>query len=62
MKTLGHKIVHSHKVDRFIPPLDRFSLQKREEIMRNYFKFMFVRHPFERLISAYKDKFEFDER
>jgi len=23
----------------------------------NYFKFMFVRHPFERLVSAWQDKF-----
>lgn len=27
-------------------------------ILNNYYKFMFVREPFERLLSAYKDKFE----
>ena len=25
---------------------------------KSYFKFMFVRHPFDRLVSAYKNKFQ----
>jgi len=29
----------------------------REHMLKNYFKFTFVREPFERLLSAYKDKF-----
>ena len=33
---------------------------KKEEVMfrlKTYYKFMFIRHPLERLVSAYKDKF-----
>ena len=31
-------------------------LVKRKEILDSYYKAMFVRHPFERLASAYRDK------
>ena len=37
--------------------LDQFSDSEIETRVQNYFKFMFVRHPFERLLSAYKNKF-----
>ena len=32
--------------------------EKRQEMLKTYRKFMFVRHPFERLLSAYLEKFE----
>ena len=38
--------------------LDTFSQQDIQYRLENYVKFMFVRHPFERLLSAYKSKFQ----
>ena len=40
-----------------LKPLSRYSLSESIWRLQNYFKFMFVRHPLERLTSAYKDKF-----
>ena len=37
--------------------LNRFSREQRKQILETYFKFTFVREPFERILSAYKDKF-----
>lgn len=37
--------------------LNNFSLEKRDKILKTYTKFMFVREPFERLLSAYRDCF-----
>ena len=56
VKKIDHMFVHTNKLDKFVRPFAIFQPEKRKEIMRNHFKFMFVRHPFERLISAYKDK------
>ncbi|XP_033117907.1 carbohydrate sulfotransferase 11-like [Anneissia japonica] len=39
-----------------VPRLSSFSLEKQKHIMATYTKFMFVRHPLTRLLSAYKDK------
>ena len=33
-----------------------YNVTKRKEILQNYYKAMFVREPFERLASAYRDK------
>jgi len=35
----------------------RFSKQEQNVMLETYFKFTFVREPFERLLSAYQDKF-----
>ena len=35
-----------------------FSKDERELRLKTYFKFLVVRHPFERLVSAYRDKIE----
>ena len=37
--------------------LAEYSQAKIKTILQSYFKFIFVREPFERLLSAYKDKF-----
>ena len=42
--------------DQYIGRLNRMRPADVEYRVKNYFKFMFVRHPFERLVSAYRDK------
>ena len=37
--------------------LSSFPIDEQKRIMETYFKFIVVREPFERLVSAYKDKF-----
>ncbi len=39
--------------------LSTFSKSKQQAILRDYFKFLVVRHPFDRLVSAYIDKVEY---
>ena len=36
--------------------------QLKAALSEDYLKFLFVRHPFERLVSAYVDKFEFGQK
>lgn len=40
------------------PSLGNFSEDERANIVDNYTKLIFVRHPFERLLSAYRNKLE----
>lgn len=49
----NNRSVHSQH----FPLLGSYSKSKVRYILHNYYKFMFVRDPFERLLSAYKDKF-----
>jgi len=48
--------VHSNEVFLYVDRFDRLSPADQQRVL-TYFKFMFVRHPFERLVSAYYDKF-----
>lgn len=49
-------IVHNNEQNG-IPRLSSFSNEEIQERLKSYFKFLIVRDPFERLISAFKDKF-----
>ena len=42
---------------RFKNNLNNFSPEEVDQILQNYFTFLFVRDPMERVLSAYKDKF-----
>ncbi|GFR71461.1 carbohydrate sulfotransferase [Elysia marginata] len=46
-----------HKYDNHFAYLSEFSEDQISQRLRDYFKFVFVREPFERLLSAYKNKF-----
>ncbi|XP_071950018.1 carbohydrate sulfotransferase 11-like [Antedon mediterranea] len=42
--------------------LSSFPVKKQNEILKNYTTFMFVRNPFSRLLSAYNDKFNPEQK
>ena len=49
-----------HRIEREYVPVERMNVNSRREMLRANFKFMFVRHPYERIVSAWRHKF--DER
>ena len=60
-KSIGNitgKNIHSQFDEIGIKLLSWFSKDERELRLRTYFKFLVVRQPFERLVSAYRDKIE----
>jgi len=60
IETLGQspvEIARIHIFSRKNYALDRYSDQEAERIRQSFFKFVFVRDPWSRLISAYADKF-----
>jgi len=53
------RITDVHRVEQtntVLKRLDYYNATERETRLKKYFKFMFVREPLERLVSAYKDK------
>uniref|UniRef100_A0A8C4QZW9 Carbohydrate sulfotransferase n=1 Tax=Eptatretus burgeri TaxID=7764 RepID=A0A8C4QZW9_EPTBU len=52
---MEHKFVHDKTQ---LPTLDTYSQSEIEWRLKNYFKFIFVREPFERFVSAFRDKFQ----
>ncbi|XP_078000447.1 carbohydrate sulfotransferase 11-like [Glandiceps talaboti] len=47
-----------HNKNLGIPSLQEYPDEERKKRMNSYFKYVFVRHPFERLLSAYRGRFE----
>ena len=50
MPILGRRRPYSSTVEKFPP-------EEAQHMLQNFYKFMFVREPYERLLSAYKDKY-----
>ena len=48
--------VHLRLQSKYLTRLSRFPPQEIQGRIKSYFKFMFVRHPFERVVSGYEDK------
>jgi len=46
-----------HRIEREYVPVERMDVNSRREMLRANFKFMFVRHPYERIVSAWRQKF-----
>ncbi|KAM9836066.1 carbohydrate sulfotransferase 10-like [Aulostomus maculatus] len=61
VKDVPESIVHSQWRSG-LKRLSSFSSQEIEHRLKTYFKFFFVRDPFERLVSAFKDKFKDNPR
>ena len=53
----SHLEVHSKRVYRYVDLFSELSPSAKQQVLDSYFKFMFVRHPLERLVSAHRDKF-----
>lgn len=56
MKVEDIKSPHGKKGDGGYKYLSEWPPEEQIEIIKSYYKFMFVRHPLERLLSAYRDK------
>uniref|UniRef100_A0A1A7XIB8 Carbohydrate sulfotransferase n=1 Tax=Iconisemion striatum TaxID=60296 RepID=A0A1A7XIB8_9TELE len=56
VEEIPENLVHDHE-NNGLPRLSSFTPQEVTHRLNSYFKFFIVRDPFERLISAFKDKF-----
>ncbi|XP_073520897.1 carbohydrate sulfotransferase 10 [Phyllobates terribilis] len=61
IEDIPENVVHDHEKNG-LPRLSSYSRADVQERLNSYFKFLIVRDPFERLISAYKDKFVHNPR
>ena len=56
MKVEDIKSPHGKKGDGGYKYLSEWPAEEQIQMIKTYYKFMFVRHPLERLLSAYRDK------
>ena len=62
MKVENIKSPHGKKGDGGYKYLSEWPPEEQIEMIKSYYKFMFVRHPLERLLSAYRDKVRGEHR
>ena len=62
MKVEDIKSPHGKKGDGGYKYLSEWPPEEQIEMIKSYYKFMFVRHPLERLLSAYRDKVRGEHR
>lgn len=51
------ELLATDEAKKVLKPLDEYKPEEIHDFMNNFTKIMFVRHPFERLLSAYRNKF-----
>jgi hypothetical protein len=58
---IPQEVVRQYRLaGRILRPLEGFSEKQIEYRLKNYFKFIFVRHPLDRLASAFRDRLKSD--
>jgi len=62
MKVENIKSPHGKKGDNGYKYLSEWPPEEQIKMIKSYYKFMFVRHPLERLLSAYRDKVRDEHR
>ena len=56
---ISRKLAHEGNItEKYLLPLKNYKSEEIKLRMKSYFKFLFVREPFERIVSAYLNKFK----
>lgn len=57
---MNSKGPHGHYGEEGYKYITEWPIPERFKMAKDFYKFIFVRHPLERILSAYRDKVQFD--